>query len=202
MRLPLLFCLVASPFATAAQAEDDRLAIGSAGPVLLDGRCEADEWAGAARHRIGDAITLMLQQDARFLHVCVISPDESMNTLDIYLRAADRPALVNLHASAQVGQRVRGPDGWPDYQWWNHEGWYSPAVPFIGLQRDGERVRPQFKSGVPREMQIDKARFGAFPWKVMFVIGGERDAEGNWINRHYPEGAGIDATDGWLRLEG
>ncbi|MFN3843640.1 MAG: hypothetical protein ACK4RW_10330 [Rehaibacterium terrae] len=117
MRLPLLFCLVASPFATAVQAEDGRLAIGRAGPVLLDGRCEADEWAGAARYRIGDAITRMLQQDARFLHVCVISPDESMNTLDIYLQAAGCPAPVNLHASAQVGQRVRGPDGWPDHPW-------------------------------------------------------------------------------------
>ncbi|MFN3843639.1 MAG: hypothetical protein ACK4RW_10325 [Rehaibacterium terrae] len=73
-------------------------------------------------------------------------------------------------------------------------------MPFIRLQRDGERVRPQCKPGVPREMQIEKARFGAFPWKVMFVIGGERDAEGNGINRHHPEGAGIDSTEGWLTL--
>lgn len=191
----LCLCLLASP-AVAVPS----LSIGDAGPVLLDGRCEAGEWADAARHAVSDRISLLLQQDERFLYVCVLSPEESMNTLDVYLQAADRPGLVNLHASAQVGQRTRGEDGWPDYVWWNHEGWYSPAVPYIGIQRDGERVRPQFKPGIPREMQIEKSRFGAYPWRVMFVVGGERDEAGNWINRRFPESAGEDSTDGWLRL--
>ncbi len=198
--LPLLFCsslsLLLSPLASA-----ESLSIGrSESILLLDGRCEAAEWRHAARHAVTDRIALRLQQDARYLYLCVTSPEDSMNTLDIYLQAADRPELMNLHASAQVGQRVRSDAGWPEYQWWNHDGWYSPAVPFTGMQRDGERTQARFKPGVAREVQIDKARFGAYPWRVMFQIGGERDAEGHWINRSFPADASEDDPSGWLML--
>jgi hypothetical protein len=176
------------------------LSIARGGPILLDGRCDRAEWDLAATTALDAGHVLLAQHDARHVYLCIRVPADSHGTLDLYLQAAGAPALHNLHASAQVGERVRGADGWPEYTWWNHRGWYSPAVPFTGIERDGERSRAEFATGVPREVQIEKARFGAGPWRVLFVVGGRRDASGAWAPLRWPPAGDENDPAGWAEL--
>lgn len=166
-------------------------------PVLLDGLCPDDEWRAAARIELDGAHTLLLMHDAKFAYACILGPSDSPLTLDLYLQGSETGQLYNLHASAQVGERLRGAHGWPPYEWWNHRGWYSPAVPFTGVAGEGEERRPQFMNGRPRELQVQRARFGSGTWRAMLSVGGRRDADGTWQTLVYPAGAKDDDPAGW-----
>lgn len=184
------------PVADAAPALESRLV---ATPVLLDGLCPDDEWAAASRTELDATHTLLLMHDATFAYACILGPGDAPLTLDLYLQGSATGQLYNLHASAQVGERLRGARGWPPYEWWNHRGWYSPAVPFTGVTGEGAERRPQFANGRPRELQVRRARFGDGSWRAMFSVGGKRAADGSWQVLVYPAGARDDDPAGWAR---
>jgi hypothetical protein len=139
-------------------------------PALLDGRCEGDEWRMASRTPIRDSLELLLQQNDTQLMLCVPLPPESYGTMDLYVGSRSAPMPINLHASAQVGERQRTTTGWPEWVFGNQRGWYSPPV---ALSRsavvDG---KPQLTFGVvtAREVVIEKDKFGSGPWRMMIEI--------------------------------
>lgn len=166
-----------------------------AAPLLLDALCDEPAWRAAPRTALATGIELRALADAAAVYFCVTATAESYNTVDVYLAPADG-RLYNLHASAQVGERVRGAAGWGEYTWWNHRGWYSPAVPFTGLVGEGEDRRANFMTGRAREIQILKSRF-APPWRVMFDAGGTANADGEWRRSRWPTGADDAKPETW-----
>lgn len=166
--------------------------------VLLDGLCPDAEWRDASRIALDATHELRLMHDAEFAYACITGPADEPITLDLYLRGSRAGPPANLHASAQVGERLRGARGWPPYDWWNHRDWYSPAVPFTGMEGEGGERRAKFATGRPRELQILRARFGDGPWHAMLAVGGRRTADGSWQPLVYPPGAKDDAPDGWI----
>ncbi len=96
--------------------------------ILLDTRCGDVEWMGAARVSIGDGRELLAIEDATSLYLCIPLPAESYGTMDLYVLPSSGAAPLNLHASAQVGERTKVAEAWPDWTFGNHHGWYSPPV--------------------------------------------------------------------------
>jgi hypothetical protein len=173
-----------------------RAAVG--GPILLDGRCEADEWARATRVPAGPSSELLLQEDARFLYLCVTLPPDSFGTIDLYLLPQGESAPWDLHASAQLGERRRAGKDWPEWAWGNHRGWASPAVPFRGMKEVEGKTRPDFGVVKDREIQIDKQRFAGPRWQVMFelrALGAYR--KGSLV---FPEKAQVEDPSTWAML--
>ncbi len=163
-------------------------------PLLLDGLCDAAEWARASRQAIGAGVELLAQQDGDFVYLCLRLPPESLGTFDLFLRPEAGGPLTNLHVSAQVGERELGPDGWPQWRWRNQRGWYGPAVPFAGSTKDG----PDFAATGSRELQLARARFGSGPWRVrlhVHSLGADGRGEAT-----FPAGTNPDDTKGWAVL--
>lgn len=139
-------------------------------PILLDGKCDAGEYAGAARLAIGEGITMHVRRDAHFLTICLDLPPDSLGTLDVYLRNLDL-SITNLHISAQVGERSYRPGEDPPWTFGNQRGWYGPPVAFAGLrQGDGGRMQANFAASSARELQLANTRFGNGPWKVRLAV--------------------------------
>lgn len=93
--------------------------------VLLDTRCDDAEWRDASRTAIGNGTELWMQQNATFVYFCVPLPPDSYGTMDLYVQSAATTMPVNLHASAQVGERQKTAAGWPDWAFGNQRDWYS-----------------------------------------------------------------------------
>jgi len=166
--------------------------------VLLDGLCPDAEWHDAKRVALDLSHELLLMHDATYAYACIRGPADEHLTLDLYLRGTREGPAVNLHASAQVGERLRGAHGWPPYEWWNHRDWYSPAMPFTGMAGEGAERSAQFATGRAREIQVGRERFGDGPWHAMFAIGGKRGADGTWQPLLFPPGAKDDVEAGWV----
>ncbi|MDB5367540.1 MAG: hypothetical protein JWM77_3467 [Rhodospirillales bacterium] len=177
-------------------ARATELTAGVAQTVLLDGRCEAAEWARAARLDLGSGASLLVQEDADHVFVCVRGPAGGLNTLDLYLVTDRAPVPVDLHVSAQVGERTLTQSGWPDWQWRNQTGWYGTPVPFAGMTDLEGAPRPAFARDTDRELQLSKARFGPLPWRIRVdvqVMGPERKA-----SALYPPESTAETPVNWL----
>jgi hypothetical protein len=167
--------------------------------ILLDNRCDADEWRDAESLPLGEGVTWLRKQDARYVYLCLVLPAGSYGTIDVYLQPADGSAPWNLHASAQLGERQRTEEGWPEaWTWGNQRDWYSPAVPFSGVEQGEKGARATFAALPGREIQIARARFGAGPWRLMFelrALGAARDR-----SLVHPVGATPDDPSEWDSL--
>ncbi|GAM97628.1 hypothetical protein U91I_01255 [alpha proteobacterium U9-1i] len=164
-------------------------------PILLDARCDEPAWRSAISTDVGSDVALLSMADARYVYLCVTLPPESLGTLDLYIESRDG-AQTNLHVSAQTGERTRGPDGWPEWRSFNnYRGWYGPPVAFAGVVRDAGGTRPDFAVSVAREVQIERARFGAGPWRI-FVQVQSLGADGSGV-ASFPVGGDADNARTW-----
>jgi predicted alpha/beta superfamily hydrolase len=163
-------CLVVQ-WAVAATAQE--IAPGKLGPnqrILVDTICDASEWASASRTRVTETTELLAAQDSAALYLCLTLPPESYGTMDLYVLGTLSEAPSNLHASAQVGERVKGASGWPEWTFGNHRQWYSPPVAVTGADVVDGRARMKFTNASGREVAIEKAKFGKGPWRFMIEI--------------------------------
>jgi len=138
--------------------------------VLLDGRCDGDEWRLASRTPLRDGVELLLQQNATHVFLCATLPPESYGTMDLYVGSLASPQPVNLHASAQVGERQRTATGWPEWVFGNQRGWYSPPVALSRAAVTDGRAQLSFGIVPAREVVIEKAKFGNGPWRMMLEL--------------------------------
>jgi hypothetical protein len=204
MTRPWLAALALSSCLSTAQADPKTHRPGTVrpargGPVLLDARCPAQEWSGAARVEVGSGVSLLSQQDAHFVSLCLTLPAESLGTIDLYVLPEGASEPHNLHVSAQIGERQKTGGRWPDWTWGNNQGWASPVVPFRGLATEEGKPRLQWGSSEGREIQISRARFAGRHWRFMFELRALGPArEGQVV---FPKGAVPDDTATWAVLE-
>lgn len=138
--------------------------------VLLDGRCDGDEWRSASRTALRDGMELLLQQNATHVFLCATLPPDSYGTMDLYVGSRTSPQQVNLHASAQVGERQRTATAWPEWVFGNQRGWYSPPVALSRATVADGRAQLTFGDVPAREVVIEKAKFGSGPWRMMLEL--------------------------------
>lgn len=129
---------------------------------LLDGRCDAAEWQGAATLAQDGAYRVRAMHDAHYVYLCVAYPAGSLGMVDLYLATPDQPGPINLHASRKLGERVFTAGTWPRYVWWNETGWTTQVNAIDRL--DGDNT--SFHAYPQREVQLSRARFGAGRWRL------------------------------------
>lgn len=161
-------------------------------PPLLDGRCDDAEWASASKRELGQGLQLQTLQDKRSVYLCITNPAQGQTTFDLYLETKD--GRINLHSSAQVGERVWNGRDWGRWTWRNHVDWFSPAVPIDRLV--GSEL---FFAPAPyRELQLQKSRFGDGPWRFMLEIRQIRTGERSVVT--FPTDADPSKPETWAAL--
>jgi hypothetical protein len=168
------------------------------GAVLLDGRCDDAEWRSASRIPLAADSELLLQQDGSAVFICVPLPPESYGTMDLYVASAATPTPVNLHASAQVGERQRSASGWPEWTFGNQRDWYSPPVALSRAEVVGNRSHLTFGVVSAREVAIRKSKFGAGPWRMMIEIRALGAAKKGMLR--YPASGSADDPASWATI--
>lgn len=176
--------LLALTLACGAQAAELRVPRGA--PVLADGRCDDAEYAKAARERLSDAVELHALRYGDFVALCLRYTPPLANGVDLFI-ADGEGRLHNLHASAMLGQRERGSAGWPDWQWWNNQGWTASAA------RPAQFDPLRFVPSEGTEFVLRRDRF-ALPWRIRI------DVHTRVPGVIWPAGSSADAADGWVQL--
>jgi predicted alpha/beta superfamily hydrolase len=139
-----------------------------------------------------------LQQDDSAAFICVPLPPESYGTMDLYVASAATSTPVNLHASAQVGERQRSASGWPEWTFGNQRDWYSPPVALSRAEVVDNRSQLTFGVVSAREVAIRKSKFGAGPWRLMIEIRALGAAKKGMLQ--YPALASNDDPASWATI--
>lgn len=169
-----------------------------AGAVLVDGACTDRTWQAARAYTLAHGASVRFAANRDFLYICVTPPAESYANVDLYLRHAG--GIDNLHASAQLGERMKGAAGWPDYQWWNHRGWAANWTPYTGMRLEGERPRVRFGFVPGREFQIARNKYPGRTLDLMVHVHELATPAGLTGEAFFPAGARDDDPRSWARL--
>lgn len=169
--LPASILLLIAP-AIAIGAEPPRVSIPELPvvPLMIDGRIDAGEWAGAAEIVVDDGLRLLLKQSSGHVYIAVDTPGETPQPLDLYLVPSD-PSVRQLHASMQLGERQPTPsEPEPAWRWGNNVGWTASTLRRDPQRADAEQFAAQLYPADGSEIQIDRARFPGTAWRVRITI--------------------------------
>ncbi len=167
---------------------------------LFDGRCAPHEWNAATRLEFPAGIKVFLMHDEHFLFVCAAGKEEDYIVLDLYIENSASGQLHNLHASAQLRERILVDDEWSESGWWNHDGWGGFWVPFAGVTATEEGTHPGFLRGSHREIQVLRSKFSGDAWNMTIGVSAVFDEENRRSGFFYPEGAAVTDESTWTRF--
>ncbi|MBL8519975.1 MAG: hypothetical protein JNK75_04820 [Betaproteobacteria bacterium] len=173
--------------ATLAQASPPELKVPAGRAVLVDGRCEAEEWAGAATIPLGSGALLRAQQAGEYVYLCVQPAAPSRFGVDAYFARTGQPVL-NLHVSAKLGERVAGEKGFPDWAWWNNVRWTGNPT------RPNRFDRPDFQADEAKELQIHRTRLAGAGLRMMLEVHSDATLT-------YPADAKAGETARWMAIQ-
>lgn len=158
--------------------------------VMIDGRFGKGEWRGATRLPVNDSVSLLVKQDEENLYLCLraATPQPALVMVDLYL--AHSGGLLNLHASAKLGERSWNGTSYGDWVWWNNDGWQANVARIDKIE---ER---KFLRDEAKEFQLRKARFKDKQLALMFDISYPPS-----MAMTYPAAADTADRKGWLLLE-
>jgi hypothetical protein len=126
--------------------------------VTLDGSFAPGEWDDAATVHLPDGFTLHLKRHGGDLLLAIRYPAPAAAGVDVFVDTAEG-GLLNLHASARVGERLLQGGGWAPWAWGNNRLWDSHAT-----------MRP-----LPgREFRIARARLAADRVRLRVAVHGAR----------------------------
>lgn len=180
---------------------------GDGRPVMTDGLFHSEEWADAALLALGETVQLSLKEHSGHVFVGVHCGDLGRPfTMDLYL-AGSEGEIHQLHASAQIGERVLIPDEEsPRWVWGYAPGWYANEVRWNQPMADSLMEEGETRTEAQRaalfeydgfEFQILRERFPGSEWLLRVEIRSYPNFNSPLI---HPEGTSRDGTEGWLRL--
>ena len=176
-------------FATSLVLAQPQIRVPYGKPVMLDGTIDAT-WNDAAITELSDLATLYAKQSEQYVWLALKLKNED-GAVDLYISPPDG-AIYDLHASAKLGERRYGGGTWPEFSWWNNQGWVA------NVSRVDSFERRTFVPTKVREFQIRKARFPGAEWMMMVEF--LTPAEPEWKVAPYPTGCTNTKTKGWLEL--
>ena len=139
---------------------------------LFDGRCDQDEWKSATKFELPAQTSVYLMHDNDSLYVCAKGKAEDYAVIDIYVEHDKTGYLHNLHASAQLGERIFKGKEWSKSDRWNLKHWSGFWVPYAGRVESEDGLKPKFLKGTHREMQILRKKFSGDTWNIMISVSG------------------------------
>ena len=166
---------------------------------LFDGRCDQDEWKPAKKFELPAQTFVYLMHDNHSLYVCAKGKAEDYTVIDIYIENDKTGVLHNLHASAQLGERVFNGKEWSKPDRWNLKDWSGFWVPYAGRVESEDGLKPKFLKGSHREIQILRQKFPSDTWNMMISVSGVNDGE-NSTEFSYPENAVDTDSSTWAKF--
>jgi hypothetical protein len=158
--------------------------------VMIDGKFDAAEWNGAHRLPLTDSLELYLKQDRENIYWCLraLHQPAVLGGVNVYLSRGNH--LVNLHASAKLGERTLTDGSYGGWQWWNNQAWTANVA---RLEKPEER---RFLRDEAKEFQLRKTRFSDKTMRLMLDIEFPRQ-----LLPAYPAEASATQPDQWLWLQ-
>jgi hypothetical protein len=154
--------------------------------ALIDGRLEPSEWTDARKLELAPGHNLHLKQHQGYVLIAYEQLQAASFSVDLFVKSGDDP-IVNLHASAQLGERTMLPDGtFPTWKWRNHTAWTSHVLARAG--KDG------YEEQSAKEFQIRRNKFPGKRWLLHIQIN--EDAA-----QVYPAGATLADTATWIAID-
>src|SRR5215813_12228644 len=90
--------------------------------ILIDGKVDEKEWADAKQIQASPATSLYFKRDNAYLYLAVKPSTPARLSIDLYFRGSEAEKVLDLHASAKLGEREGPLDRWPSWVWWNNRG--------------------------------------------------------------------------------
>lgn len=161
-------------------------------PVMIDGKYDAAAWRDAAAVDMGQGAAMHIKTTGAFVLIAIALPDSETGFTDLYLAPGDG-TLLDLHASAKLGERQRQPGGWPEFEtWWNNDRWVA------NVSRVDSFEKRTFLPQHVREYQILRSRFPAREWKL--AVDMSIFVNGEYHVVRYPRTATDSTTDAWVTI--
>lgn len=183
-------CVVLLFLATTALAQST-LRVPSGKPAMVDGKIAQGEWSDAKTIEFGTKARLYAKHSRDYVWLAIEALDGDNGALDLYLGTPDG-AIYNLHSSAKLGERTLTSAKWPDFTWWNNNGWVS------NFSRVDSWKPPSFFPEKVREYQISRSRFPGREWKLMLEL--MTPAKPEWQTHKFPADAENTTTKNWINL--
>lgn len=164
---------------------------------LFDGNCGEKEWQSATKIKLPAQASIYLMHDKDSFYACAKGKAEDYAVIDLYIEHVETGHLHNLHASAQLGERILTDKEWGESQRWNLKDWSGFWVPYAGYEdtENGGR-RPKFLKGTHREIQVLRKKFTGNIWNMMIGVSAI-NYEGESRTFVYPEKAVDSETSTW-----
>ena len=187
---PLLLLSATLLFAVADANASETIAINQTNKApLFDGRCGKDEWQAATKIELPAQVSLYLMHDKDSLFVCAKGKAEDHTVIDLYIEDAETGHLHNLHASAQLGERLLTDKEWSESENWNLEDWGGFWVPYAGNEETEDGMRTKFLKGSHREIQVLRKKFAGNTWNMMIGVSAVNHEGKYGAEFFYPESA-------------
>ncbi len=187
---PVLLLIAIQLFAAADASASEPIAINQTNKApLLDGRCGIEEWQAATKVELPAQVSVYLMHDADSLFVCAKGKAEDYTVIDLYIEHAETGHLHNLHASAQLGERLRTDREWSESEFWNLEDWGGFWVPYAGNEETEDGTRTRFLKGSHREIQVLRRKFAGNAWNMMIGVSAVHHEGKYGAEFFFPEGA-------------
>ncbi len=176
-------------------------------PVMIDGVFSECEWDDALVVDASEAVNLYLKQEKGHLFIGVRCIRLITPIVDLFIQPTGSE-IHQLHASAQIGERVLGGSVEEDPPWvWGHSpDWYANEVRWDrGLEArlvaegvsEGEA---QFRAVFPSdgfEFQLRTSRFESSEWRIRVEVPSAPEYDRPFV---FPPETERRSTDGWLIL--
>ncbi len=167
---------------------------------LFDGRCGKDEWQAATKIEMPAQVSIYLMHDEDSLFACAKGKAEDYTVIDLYIKNAETGHLHNLHASAQLGERLFTDKEWSESEFWNLKDWGGFWVPYAGNEETENGMRTKFLKGSHREIQILRKKFAGSTWSMMFGVSGLNHEGKYGAELSYPESAVESDESTWAKF--
>jgi hypothetical protein len=180
----------------ATESMSQTLKIPNGKPVMMDGKIALGEWNDAAQIDLFNGGKLYAKQVGEYVVVAVAFPEGTAMSTDLYIDDATQP-LTDLHASAQLGERMPRNGEWSDedWKWANNRDWVANVSRIASLQNR------TFRDENVREYQILRKRFPGARWRIMVDVI-MRQREGRWTTTPFPaEANNTNPAAKWLVLQ-
>ena len=187
--LLLLLLSATSVFAADANASATIAVNQTKQAPLFDGRCGDDEWQGATQIELPAQVSVYLMHDKDSLFVCAKGKANDYTVIDLYIEDAATGHLYNLHASAQLGERVLTDKEWSESEFWNHKDWSGFWVPYAGDEETDKGTRTKFLQGSHREVHVLRKKFVGNTWNMMIGVSAINHEGKYGAEFFYPENA-------------
>ncbi|MCL6100821.1 MAG: hypothetical protein M1391_19860 [Bacteroidetes bacterium] len=133
--------------------------------ILLDGKILPGEWVDAIKPPGG----IYLKRDSKYLYLAVGTSEFGPVSVDLYFDLDKTGHILNLHASAKLGECEGVIDSLPEWHWWNNCNWSAN----VGRVKSF-LPQPTFLSDEAKEFQISLEKLSGHAVSLSITVQDEK----------------------------